>query len=223
MAELLLERALLLEEQPVEPPPVDLLEVRAGKAEQLAEHPERQRPGERLDDVRVPSRRELVDQLGGDRLDARRELVDPPRRERARDQAADPVVQRRVELDDVRHPGAPVGQHGEHLGGQRRGRRLERAGRRERPVVLEHGEDVVVACHDPQVQRGRIEDRLLAPREREDVEGVLPLLGCRRVEVDRCLGGHAVSQHVPTPGRATRCQNPLMAERHHVRIEYCVP
>ena len=107
-----------------------------------------------------------------------------------RDEPADPVVQRRVELDDVRHLREALGEDVEHLGRKRRRRRLQRAGRREGPVILEDGENVLVAGHHPEVERRDVEDGLLAPREREDVERVLPLLGRRRVERDGRVGGH---------------------------------
>ena len=90
---------------------MNLLEILAREAKQLTEHPERQRPRERLDDIRMTQRRQLVDQLGGDRRNPRLELCDPARCERARDEPPDPVVQRRVELDDVRHLGKAVGEH----------------------------------------------------------------------------------------------------------------
>ena len=62
-------------EQPVESPPMDPLEILAREAEQLAEHPERKRPGERLDDVRVPAGASSSISSRGDRLDPRLELV----------------------------------------------------------------------------------------------------------------------------------------------------
>ena len=60
-------------------------------------------------------------------------------------------------------------------------------------MVLQHGQHVLVPRYHPEVERGRVEDRLLAAREREHVERVLPLLGRRRVERDG-----RVRRHGPT-------------------------
>ena len=51
-------------------------------------------------------------------------------------------------------------------------------------MILDDGEDVVVAGHDPEVELGRVEDRLLLARAVEDRVGVLALIGVERVEGD---------------------------------------
>ena len=165
--------------------PAEVLQV-------LAEHPQRQRPGERLDDIRMAPRRQLVDQLRGDRLDARLELVHPARGERARDEAADAVVQRRVELRIYGILGNPSSSTWSTSAGSDVDEDLSAPVDEKVPVVLEHREDLLAAGHDPEVERGRVEDGLLASREREHVERVLPLLGRRRVEGDRRVHGHDV-------------------------------
>ena len=102
------------------PPAVELLEVVLRDAEELAQHAERQRPGEALDQLRAPVALEAGDEVAGDRPDPRLELGDPARRERPRHEPADAVVQRRVELDDVRHARVALGEHRVHLGRVRR-------------------------------------------------------------------------------------------------------
>ena len=57
-------------------------------------------------------------------------------------------------------------------------------------MILEDGENVLVARHHPEIERRGVEDGLLPTREREDVERVRPLLGRRRVERDGRFGGH---------------------------------
>ena len=59
-------------------------------------------------------------------------------------------------------------------------------------MVLEHGEHVVVPRHDPQVERGGVEDGLLAAGELEHRERVLALPGARRIEPDRGLLAHVL-------------------------------
>jgi hypothetical protein len=51
-------------------------------------------------------------------------------------------------------------------------------------VVLDDGEDVVVAGYDPEVELGRVEDRLLLARAVEDRERVLALRRVERIEGD---------------------------------------
>ncbi|MDQ4103863.1 MAG: hypothetical protein M3186_09200 [Actinomycetota bacterium] len=80
------------------------LELRAvlrRHAEQLANHGERQRAGERVDRVDHCGRSHRVDQLIGDLLDTRRELLDAAPGEGGRDQPAQPSVVRRVAVEHV--------------------------------------------------------------------------------------------------------------------------
>lgn len=51
-------------------------------------------------------------------------------------------------------------------------------------MVLEDGEDVVVASDDPEVELGRVEDRLLTPSAVEDRERILALRRVERIERD---------------------------------------
>ena len=111
------DRPLLLEQQPVVAPAVDLLEVVSGKPNTS--------PSTRSGSGQANASTMFARPSGANSsissrrrsLDPRLELVDPPRREGPRDEAADAVVQRRVELDDVRHLGVALGEHVEHLGG----------------------------------------------------------------------------------------------------------
>ena len=152
----------------------------------------------------LPRAGEPVDQVGGDLLDARLERLDPPRREGASDEATDPVVQWRVDLDDVRHLGVPAREDLRHLGRTLGRGRGERSHRGERPVVLEDREDVVVAGHYPESQLGGVEDRLLPPGVREHRERILPLPGARGVERDRRRLGHDVAPGTAAPATAAR-------------------
>jgi hypothetical protein len=51
-------------------------------------------------------------------------------------------------------------------------------------VILEHGEHVLVPGHDPEVERGRVEDRLLLSGAPEHAEGIFALSRVERVEGD---------------------------------------
>ena len=100
-----------------------------GHAEQLADHAERQRVGEALDEVdhRLGARGlELVEQLVGDAFDRRFECGDPGRRERPRHEAAQPRVVGRIDVQHV------AGERGPGQSGVRR-RRDPGRGRRPCP------------------------------------------------------------------------------------------
>ena len=71
--------------------------------EQLADHHDRQRRGQRADEVDGSAAVHLVDPLAGQLLDARRQQRDPARGERRRDEPAQPRVVRRVEAEEPRN------------------------------------------------------------------------------------------------------------------------
>ena len=80
-------------------------------------------------------------------------------------------------------------------------------------MVLEHGEHVVVTRDDPEAERGREEDGLLATRQREHVERVLALLRRRRVERDRGARAHRVTP----PATSERSDDGVDERRPHGR------
>lgn len=122
-------------------PPLELGIVFLGQSEQTGDDLARIVEGELLDQICSAVGRELVDQAVGDATD---QLVLPPcqrlLRERFRDEAAKPTVDRLIHAEH--HPFA-----------QHRTEGRDDGGRRERLVVAQHLLDVLVAIHDEHRQR----------------------------------------------------------------------
>ena len=83
-------------------------QIFAREAEQLAEYAQWERPGKGCDKVDLAGGRQRVEQLADGPPDDRFESRDPPRRKSFGHEAADPVVERRVDLDDVGHLAVPA-------------------------------------------------------------------------------------------------------------------
>ena len=116
----LLHRAVLLNENPVVAPDVQPRQIFAREAEQLAEHAQRERPGKGPDQIDLAGGRQRVEKFVDDAPDDRFERSNPSRREGLRHEPADSVVERRVDLDDVRHLAVSLREHRRHLFGKRR-------------------------------------------------------------------------------------------------------
>ena len=101
---------------------------------------------------------------------------DPPRRKSFGHEAADPVVERRVDLDDVGHLAVSLREHRRHLVWKRLRGRLQRPGGRKGLVIFEDSEDIVVARNHPQIEGRHVEDGLMPTGRREDIERILSLL-----------------------------------------------
>ena len=178
-----LDRSGLLDEEPIVAPNVQLSQILARQSQQLAENTKRQRPGEGADQFDLAGRRQLAEEVVNDAPDDGLEGGDAPRRESLGREFPNSIVERRINLDDVGHLGVALRQNGGHLIGKRR--RLERAGRGKRVVILEDGKNVVVAGNDPEIEGGYVKDGLVASRGRQDIEWILPLLWRQRVEARR--------------------------------------
>ena len=177
------QRPGLLHQKPVVAPVMQLREVFPGQAEKFAENPQRQRPREGADQVGFPFWRKRAEEFVDDTANRRLERGNPAWRERLGGQTADPVMQRWVDLDDVGHVAVAFREHRGHR--IRQWCRLQRAARRKPLVILEDGEDVVITGDHPQIESGRVEYRLLAPRRGQNGKWMLPLLWRERIEARR--------------------------------------
>jgi hypothetical protein len=182
MREPLFQRAFLLHQNPVVAPDMQLRQVPARQTKQLSEHAQRQRPGEGADHVDFARGRQRREQFVDDAPDGGLERSDPPRRETLGHEAADTIVLRWIDFDNVGHLAKTFRENCSDFLGHRRRVRFQRARRGKRLVILEHGQNIVVARHNPELERRHIKDRLFAAGDGQNVEGIFPLLGRERIE-----------------------------------------
>ena len=146
----------------------EALEVLVGDAEQVAEHPDRDRRGDALDEVELAERQGLVEQATCEVAQERFVALERARREVAREQPPPLRVQRRVGLHEVAPRLELVGLHVLDLGDAADARGVGLG-------VLQHRDDVVVARHVPEAAPARLlvpVDRCLLAQQLEDVPGL---------------------------------------------------
>ena len=146
----LLQRPGLLHQKPVVAPFMQLREVFRGRPRNSPRT--RNGSGQAKAPIRSASRllAAAAEQLINYTANCRLERGDPAWRERLGGQPADSVMQRWIDLDDVGHVAVAFREYrGDRV---RQRRRFQRAARRKRFVILEDGEDVVIAGDDPQIE-----------------------------------------------------------------------
>ena len=107
----LLDRPGLLHQKPIVAPFMQLREVFSREAEKFAKNTQRQRPSERADHVSLAFLRKLTEEFIDDTANRRLKRFDPARRECFGGQPADSIMQRWIDLDDVRHVAVSVREH----------------------------------------------------------------------------------------------------------------